>query len=179
MREERLLELWDLYTWDRQKTGRTCVRGTPVPHGLMHMVVHVIVFNTRGEMLCQQRQSFKEGYPNLWDISAGGSALAGEDRQSAAQRETFEELGLRVSLAGQAPHFTLHVDNYFSDYYLVTQDVDLASLHLQQSEVQAARWLTQDDILRMLDEGTFCPYHRSFIELLFGLRNCRGALAHL
>lgn len=47
------MELWDLYDIDRRKTGETHVRGVDVPEGRYHMVVHVVIFNSRGEMLIQ------------------------------------------------------------------------------------------------------------------------------
>lgn len=59
--------------------------------GTYHLVVHVCVFNQKGEMLIQQRQPFKQGWPNLWDVTMGGSALAGETSQQAAMRELKEE----------------------------------------------------------------------------------------
>jgi len=51
------MERWDLYTQDREKTGKTMVRGDKTPEGFFHLQVHVCIFNTRGEMLIQQRQS--------------------------------------------------------------------------------------------------------------------------
>ena len=41
----------------------------------------------------------------------------------------------------------------------------------------AARWATEDEIHRMIDEGTFIPYHHSLITLLFALRSKRGTIA--
>lgn len=76
------MELWDIYNADRIKTGETMVRGEPMPGGAYHLVVHACVFNKKGEMLIQQRQPFKDGYPNLWDITVGGSAVAGEPPES-------------------------------------------------------------------------------------------------
>ena len=88
------MELWDVYDKDRIKTGKTMVRGAEFAPDSYHMVVHVCMFNSRGEMLIQQRQPFKEGFPNLWDITVGGSATAGDSSQDAIEREVFEEIGL-------------------------------------------------------------------------------------
>lgn len=63
------MELWDLYTRDRIPTGEIHQRGTPLPPERYHMVVHVVIFNRKGQMLIQQQQPFKEGWPNLWDIT--------------------------------------------------------------------------------------------------------------
>jgi isopentenyldiphosphate isomerase len=85
-------EQWDIYDESRQKTGRTMNRGEHIP-GAYHLVVHVCLFSAAGKMLIQQRQPFKEGFPNLWDLTVGGSALAGETSRQAAVRETAEEIG--------------------------------------------------------------------------------------
>ena len=45
----------------------------------------------------------------------------------------------------------------------------------QYEEVQAARWATMEEILRMIDDGRFIPYEKSLIELLFFRRNHRSA----
>lgn len=85
------MERWDLYTKDRAKTGRTMVRGEEQPAGTYRIVVNICIFNSRGEMLIQQRQPFKSGWSNLWDITAGGHAVAGETSAIAAERELREE----------------------------------------------------------------------------------------
>ena len=79
------MEILDIYDSNRMPTGRTFVRGTK-PEGGYYLVAQVIVFNTKGQMLIQQRQAHKLGWPNRWDVSAGGSVQAGETSQQAAQR---------------------------------------------------------------------------------------------
>ena len=169
------MELWDLYDRDRIKTGEIHPRGTPIPQGRYHMVVHVVIFNSDGQMLIQQRQPFKEGWPNLWDITVGGSAVAGDDSRSAAEREVMEELGLPIDLSDEIPKIILPFDQGFDDIYILTMDVDLSALHLQESEVQAVRWAGMEDIFALMEAGQFLPYHRSLIELLFAMKDSRGA----
>lgn len=169
------MELLDLYTADRERTGRTMVRGEPTPDGLYRLVVHVCIFNPEGKMLIQQRQPFKEGWSNLWDITVGGSAISGDSSRAAAERETLEELGLSIDLAGIRPSITIHWEHGFDDYYILTQQVAPESLRLQYEEVQAVRWASLEEILGMIDEGSFIPYEKSLIQLLFFRRNHRGA----
>lgn len=111
------MELFDLYTSDRQKTDRTMVRGEPTPEGCYRLVVHVCIFDSEGRMLIQQRQPFKKGWSNLWDVSVGGSAISGDSSQSAAERETLEELGLRIDPSAVRPSLTIHWEHGFDDYY--------------------------------------------------------------
>lgn len=165
------MELFDLYTADREKTGKTMVRGEPTPEGYYRLVVHVCIFNRQGQMLIQQRQPFKKGWSNLWDVSVGGSAVAGDSSRSAAERETKEELGLSLDLSGKRPSLTIYWSHGFDDYYVVKADPDLSALRLQYEEVQQVRWADKEEILSMIDGGRFIPYEKSLIELLFFRRD--------
>ena len=82
------MELFDLYTKDREPTGKKMVRGDRVPEGLYRLVVHVCIFDQEGRMLIQQRQPFKEGWSDMWDVTVGGSAVTGDSSRTAAERET-------------------------------------------------------------------------------------------
>ena len=171
------MELWDLYDRDRHPTGEILERGKPVPTGRYHLVVHVVIFNSKGEMLIQQRQPFKEGWPNMWDVTVGGSAVQGDDSRTAAQREVMEEIGLAIDLTGETPRLTLPFSCGFDDIYTLIMDVDLDALTLQESEVQAVKWATEAEIRQMIEDGRFIPYHAALISLLFALRHKRGTIA--
>lgn len=169
------MELFDLYDAQRRLLGRTMERGTPTPAGCYRLVVHISIFNSRGEMLIQQRQSFKDDWQNMWDISVGGSVTTGESSQTGAERELLEELGISADLQGTAPALSLTFNGGFDDHYILYLDLDPADLKLQYEEVQAAKWATMDEILTMIDDGSFIPYHKSLIELLFHLRDHKSA----
>ena len=169
------MELFDLYTAEREKTGKTMVRGEPVPEGFYRLVIHVCIFDKAGRMLIQQRQPFKEGWPGRWDISVGGSAVAGDSSRSAAERETMEELGLPVDLTDMRPSLTIYFERGFDDYYVLTRNVDPDTLRLQPEEVQAVRWAEQEEILQMIDDGRFIPYEKSLISFLFSRRLNRSS----
>lgn len=101
------MELWDVYDRDRKKTGKVMERGTPSEDEAYHLVVHVCLFNSKDEMLIQQRQPFKAGWPNMWDVTVGGSAITGDSSQNAAERELFEEIGYTIDLSNMRPHLTV------------------------------------------------------------------------
>jgi len=65
--------------------------------GLKHRAVHVLVFNSRGEVFLQKRSRAKDTAPGLWDSSASGHVDSGEDYDACAERELREEIGLRVA----------------------------------------------------------------------------------
>lgn len=165
------MELFDLYTYDGRKTGETIQRGTNAPAGRYRYIVHIVVFNSLGEMLIQQRQPFKTGWSGMWDVSAGGSVIAGETVQQGAEREVREELGLEISLDGVVPSLCLRFNEGFNEIYIVNADPDLNKLQLQPEEVRQVKWAGRDEILDMIDRGVFVTYNKSFIELLFHFRD--------
>ena len=61
---------------------------------LLHPVVHLHLFNEKGELYLQKRAMTKDLLPGCWDTSVGGHIHPGESVESALRRETFEELGL-------------------------------------------------------------------------------------
>ncbi|KGJ49024.1 NUDIX hydrolase [Clostridium sp. NCR] len=169
------MEIWDLYDKDRIKTGETMVRGNQFKKNTYHLVVHVCIFNLEGKMLIQQRQPFKDGWPNMWDITVGGSAVSGDTSQLAAEREVYEEIGYKLSLDGIRPSLTINFDKGFDDIYLIQKDIDISKLKLQYEEVQSVKWASKEEILSMIDEEIFIPYHKSLIDLLFFMRTSKNS----
>jgi len=70
---------------------RSACHGNPA---LVHRVAHVLVFNSRGELLLQKRGMNKDVQPGKWDTSVGGHLDPGECYIEAARREFQEELGV-------------------------------------------------------------------------------------
>lgn len=165
------MEMFDLYDENRIKTGQTIPRGSAVPEGSYRMVVHICIFCSDGKMLIQQRQPFKKGWSNLWDVSVGGSAVSGDSSRSAAVRELGEELGIDIEPAKLRKFITICDKSVFDDWYTVTMDIEPSELHLQYEEVQNAKWVDIDEIKAKIRSGEFIPYHESFIDMLFHFRN--------
>ena len=169
------MELWDLYDKNRQKTGLTMRRGDPVPEGYYRAVVHISLFDSEGRMLIQRRVLDKDGWSGMWDVTVGGSVIAGETSSEAAERELFEELGIREDFSNLRPALSLSFSGGVGDMYIIKRDVPIDSFVLQSTEVMDAKYATLDEILAMLDADEFIPYHRSFIEFLFFLKDAKGA----
>ncbi|MEW6002498.1 MAG: NUDIX domain-containing protein [Nitrospirota bacterium] len=70
---------------------RSVIHGNP---SLIHRVIHVLVFNSRGELLLQKRSIKKDVAPGRWDTSVGGHVNPGESLLQAVSREMKEELGI-------------------------------------------------------------------------------------
>lgn len=166
-------EQFDLYDINRRPLGQTIPRGLPLPENAFRLVVHVCIFSSDGKMLCQRRQPFKEGWSDMWDVSVGGSVVAGETSELGARRETSEELGLQLP-DKLMPSLTVHFDGGFDDWYCVTEYVNEKDCVLQYEEVSEVGWFSQEEILRKISDGSFIPYEESLINLVFFLRNHRG-----
>ena len=61
---------------------------------LLHPVVHLHVFNSKGEVYLQKRPEWKDIQPGKWDTSVGGHLDYGETPEQALVREVREELGI-------------------------------------------------------------------------------------
>ena len=168
-----MIEYWDIYDENRNKTGRIHRRGDEMQSGDYHLVIHVCIFNSKNELLIQRRHPDKIGWPGIWDISAAGSALQGEDSRMAAIREVKEELGIEINLDGLRPHFTINFDQGFDDYWFIEQEIDLKDITLQPEEVVDAKWVQEDELIKLLEDGQFIPYW--FGANIFKIRKLNGS----
>src|SRR4030067_2112049 len=75
---------------------RSEIHGNP---SLIHRVVHVLIFNSKGNLLLQKRSMDKDVAPGKWDTSVGGHINAGEAITEALSREMKEELGITAGAA--------------------------------------------------------------------------------
>ena len=172
------VEILDIYSKHRIKTGETHERWQKQPTGDYYLVVFIAVFNSASQMLIQQRQPFKSAWSGLWDITAGGAAASGDTSQKAAERELFEEVGITVDFSATTPHFTINTDRTFCDFYLHQKDVDIDGLKLSYDEVAQVKWATKEEILFMIKDGNFVPYQEGLIELCFSLIKRRRTLRY-
>jgi len=76
------------------------------------------------------------------------------------ERELKEALGLEISLEGIRPVMTVNFSTGFDDIYTITSDINLADLHLQETEVKAVQWASLEEVLAMIEEDVFVPYHK-------------------
>lgn len=159
------MEIWDIYDAYREKTGRTHIRGEDMQAGDFHQVVHVWIVNDKGEYLIQKRQPWKKGWPNMWDCSAAGSAIAGDTSEMAAIREVKEELGIDLNMEQAEFLFTIKFARGFDDIWLVRQNVSIDDVILQDEEVAEAKWVTAEELRNMVRNGEFIRF--SYIDSLF------------
>ena len=159
-------EYQDIYDIHRRPTGRTILRGTPRQPGEYILVIHLMLFDTDGRLLVQQRVPDKATWPGMWDISLGGLAQTGDDSRTAAEREALEELGLHLDLSDTEPVFSIRGDGTFDDYYTAVVPAG-TPLTLQPEEVAQAAWVTRTQWADLLRSRQVIPYF--FAERIFDL----------
>lgn len=151
------MELWDLYNSEREKTGVMHQRGLPIPKGYYHLCVSIWLMNRKGELLLSQRHPDKDD-PLCWECT-GGSVLAGESSLDGALREVKEELGIVLDrrdgkLISQTRRDTVQD---FYDVWLFPCDAEIGDLHLQETEVAAAKWADREEIQKLYDQRKLHP----------------------
>ncbi len=157
------MELLDIYNADRQKTGRIRRRGEKLAKGEYILVVCVWVSDGDGRILLTLRAPEKNASPNTWENS-GGAAQAGETSRQAIVRELREETGIK---AGEEDFLLLESDlirDAFFDFYFLCHPVPLERIILQPGETSDARWVTLEEMDRMIADGIVAaPIARRFI----------------
>lgn len=157
------MERWDLLDEKGNPTGKTLVRGAGMRGGQYHLVVHIWLVDSHGRILLQRRAESRRLMPGVW-AATGGSAIAGEDSESAARRELQEELGIATE-AGEMTHAArIRRRNAFVDVWLLRRDVLDDEFCLQTEEVAEIRWVTEQELRVMIVKGDFHNYGRLYFD---------------
>ncbi len=159
------MEIWDILDENGNITGRTIIRGEELAKDEYHLVVHIWIINSSGEILIQKRPEHLEFAPGIW-ATTGGSATQGEDSITAACRETKEELGIEINIDSMLEPLSHKRKNDFTDIWVVKQDIDLEDIILQKEEVDDVKWVNAQELKQMIDEGSFFRYSDDYFKLL-------------
>ncbi len=148
-------ELVDVLNADGNLTGREIGILEAHQRGVYHRNSHIWIYNSKGEVLLQKRAKQKLFYPNLWDISAAGHVSAGQTFYQAAEREIFEELGLRINASElknigirklvQDTDEPLMHNREFVQVYLMEWDGNPLKLKLQKAEVERIKFVPLEE----------------------------------
>ena len=155
------MEFFDVLTPNGEFAGEVATREDCHKKGLWHRAVYGFIFNKNGDVLLQKRSRNKKLWPNLWDITAGGHVLAGEFGQQALIREIKEELNINVTeneiryLVGSTSTNIKGeiINNHFNECYIITKNIDISEIKLQEDEVEDIRWFTKKEILDRIENN--------------------------
>ena len=151
-------EIWDGYNEHEELLGIDLIRGEPIPPGVYHQGVSVLVRHVDGEYLLTQRCLTKIAWPGYWEPSAGGYALKGDTPKKAAIREVEEETGLVVKnpvLVDKRTHQSM-----IHYYYVAESDCDKKEVKLLESETIDYKWVDEQGLIDFMATGKCIPLQR-------------------
>lgn len=119
---------------------------------LNHRAVHVLVFNSQGDLFLQKRSMLKDCFPGAWDSSASGHLDRGESYDACAVREVREELGIEL---GRTPQRLFKVDacaETGQEFVWVYQCVHEGPFVLHPDEIETGGWFAAEAVERWIRE---------------------------
>ncbi len=163
-------EYFDVLRPDGTKTGRTKRRDKVHRDGDLHAGAHVWIIGEEHEdgsfdVLLQRRSQTKDAFPGCLDAACTGHVDAGEEFLGAAVREIKEELNLMVSPKDLMPLFQQKVggeyifhgkpfrNNEINQVYLLSKEVPLDTLKVQESEIEGMEWKNSKEVQKEIMEG--------------------------
>jgi isopentenyl-diphosphate delta-isomerase type 1 len=122
--------------------------------GIIHRVVRVYLYNSKGELLLQKRSDNMKSNPGKWNESAAGHVDEGETYLQAAQRETEEEIGVRgVVLEEIKKTYTEEVGELGRKRFTVLfRGVYDGEVHPDLEEVSEVKWVSPEALRIALQE---------------------------
>lgn len=88
----------------------------------------------------------------MWETTSGG-AIAGDDAITGTLRELDEELGIKANKQDLKFFGSYARINDFVEVFLLKSNIDINKLKLQESEVQAAKWISIPEFEKIIELG--------------------------
>jgi isopentenyl-diphosphate Delta-isomerase len=144
-------EIFDIVN-DRDEVIGQLARKEVHRQGLKHRAVHVLIFNSRGEVFLQKRSMKKDNFPGAWDSSAAGHVDSGEGYDACVLRETREELGVELPCV---PERVLRIDaceETGQEFVWVYRCEHEGPFQLHPEEIETGAWFAPEEVTRWMAE---------------------------
>lgn len=135
---------------------------------LLHPVVHLHLFNRRGELYLQRRPLWKDIQPGRWDTAVGGHVDRGESVEEALRREVREELGVEGFGAQFVKKYEFRSDRERELVYVFRTVWD-GEIHPGE-ELDGGRFWSPAEIRSGLGQGVFTPNFEGEAGLVLEMR---------
>jgi isopentenyl-diphosphate Delta-isomerase len=124
---------------------------------LLHRAISVIIFNSKGEMLVQQRALSKYHFAGIWSNTCCSHPRKDESFKAAAERRLYEELGIKAPLKEEF-HFIYKAYDEASgltewEYDTVFTGVFDGPFAFNTDEVAAIRWMKTEEVLKDIENN--------------------------
>ncbi|MDD4418697.1 MAG: NUDIX domain-containing protein [Bacteroides graminisolvens] len=128
----------------------------------LHPVIHLHVFNSKGELYLQKRPEWKDIQPGKWDTSVGGHVDLGESVEIALKREAQEELGISDFKPEILAHYIFESERERELVFAHKTIYD--GLINPSEELDGGRFWSIDEIREHLGKGVFTPNFESELQ---------------
>lgn len=128
----------------------------------LHPVIHLHVFNSKGELYLQKRPEWKDIQPGKWDTSVGGHVDLGESVEIALKREAQEELGISDFKPEILAHYIFESERERELVFAHKTIYD--GLINPSEELDGGRFWSIDEIKEHLGKGVFTPNFESELQ---------------
>lgn len=126
----------------------------------LHPVVHLHLFNSRGELYLQRRPMWKDIQPGKWDTACGGHVDYGETPTQALLREVREELGVTAFVPRQLCKYVYESKTECELVYVNTTVYD-GPVIPSAEELDGGRFWTREEIEENIGKQVFTPNFES------------------
>ena len=123
---------------------------------LLHPVVHLHVFNSKGEVFLQKRPEWKDILPGTWDTSVVGHLDNGETPEQALVREVREELGITDFQSERKVMYVFESRRERELVYVNTTIYD-GPIKPSAEELDGGRFWTIDEISEAMGQNLLTP----------------------
>ena len=123
---------------------------------ILHPVVHLHLFNNKGDLFLQHRPAWKDIQPDKWDTACGGHVDLGESVNQALHREVKEELGITDFEPISMGHYVFESKREKELVY-VHRCVYDGEVKPSQDELDGGRFWTKEEILENMGKEVFTP----------------------
>ncbi len=132
---------------------------------VLHPVVHLHLFNKKGEIFVQKRPVNKDIQPGMWDTSIGGHVSFRETPQKALQREAKEELNIVANDAKFLFSYEWESDLEKELVYVFALTTDQIPTP-NPKELAGGEWMTINEIKSKIGKIFFTPNFEHEFEML-------------